>query len=118
MLRDIENQSMILAQKSEVEEMCKGVGLMIAMAVVAALVAAGAAVIGGWRHVKTARWLACKRPLKMAGRHARSSGSMNFNSVLAIPKPLAVCSSRSGKQPIPLYNLTRRLFRQRRKNTE
>lgn len=55
MLRDIENQSMILAQKAQVAEMRKGVGLMIAMAVIAGLTAAGAAVIGGWGAYKNGK---------------------------------------------------------------
>lgn len=55
MLRDVENQSMITAQKAQVEEMRKGVGLMIAMAVVAGVMAAGSAAIGGWGAYKNGK---------------------------------------------------------------
>lgn len=110
MLRDIDNQSMILAQKSEVEEMRKGVGLMIAMAVVAALVAAGAAVIGGWAACKNGKVVGLQKAAENGGApcpqfrvnefQQRTSNTQALSSVLQSIGQIANTSLQSKEKAV------------------
>lgn len=79
MLRDIENQSMILAQKSQVEEMRKGVGLMIAMAVVSGVMAVGSAAIGGWGAFKNGKLVRAEKLAECGGAQCPASMGKAFD---------------------------------------
>lgn len=79
MLRDVENQSMILAQKAQVEEMRKGVGLMIAMAVVSGVMAAGSAAVGGWGAYKNGKLVRLEKLAEGRGVQCSVSMSKTFD---------------------------------------
>ena len=79
MLRDIDNRSMILAQKSQVEEMRKAAGLMIAMAVVAGLMATATAVIGVWGACKNGKVVGLQKAAENGGAPCPQFRTNEFN---------------------------------------
>lgn len=78
-LRDIENQSMIIAQRAQVEEMRKGVNLTIAMSVVSGVMAAGAAAVGGWGAMKNGKLIRAEKVAECGGRMCAPSMGKTFD---------------------------------------
>ena len=67
MLRDVENRSMIFAQKAQAAEMRKGVGVMIAMAVVSGVMAVGSAAVGSWGAYKNGKVVSMEKASENVG---------------------------------------------------
>ena len=78
-LRDIENRSMLIAQKAQVEEMRKGVNLTIAMSVVSGVMAAGAAVVGGWGAMKNGKLIRAEKMAECGGQMCAPSMGKTFD---------------------------------------